>query len=404
MRGARMATAAAILVLSLGGRDVTAQTPPVTLRASRVLDGRGGTLRDVVITVRDGRIRSVAASSARADHDLSALTLMPGGIDTHVHINWHFDPDGRTHHLSAQEESPQQAMLYAVENAVTTVMSGITTVQSLGALLDRDLRDWIQRGTIPGPRVVTSLGSISRGPPDTLRAAVRRFKQNGADVIKIFASASIRDGGAATMTQEQLDAACGEAKAQGLRSVVHAHGPESAQRAVRAGCTTIEHGALLDEATLDLMAQHGTFYDPNIGLVLQNYLENRAKFEGIGNYNEEGFRYMEQAVPKALDVFRKAFERRNLRVVFGTDAVAGAHGKNFEEIIYRVQQGGQPPMDAIISATSRAAESLGMSDRIGAIAPGLAADIIGLDGDPSTDITALRRVRFVMKNGVILKH
>jgi imidazolonepropionase-like amidohydrolase len=388
-----------------GARTAAAAQPqPVTLRAARVLDGRGGTQRDVVVTVQDGRIRAVAPSSARADYDLSALTLMPGGIDTHVHINWHFDADGKTHHVSAQEESAQQAMLYAVENAVTTVMSGITTVQSLGAALDRDLRDWIQRGTIPGPRILTSLGSISRGTPDSLRASVRRFKQNGADVIKIFASASIRDGGAATMTQEQLDAACGEAKAQGLRSVVHAHGPESAQRAVRAGCTTIEHGALLDEATLDLMAQHGTFYDPNIGLVLQNYLENRSKFEGIGNYNAEGFRYMEQAVPTALDVFRKALQRRNLRIVFGTDAVAGAHGRNFEELIYRVQKGGQPPMDAIVSATSRAAESLGMAERIGALAPGLAADIIGLDGDPSTDITALRRVRFVMKNGVILKH
>jgi imidazolonepropionase-like amidohydrolase len=276
-------------------------------------------------------------------------------------------------------------------------------VQSLGAQLDRDLRDWTLRGTIPGPRIITSLGSISRGSPDSLRAAVRRWKQERADVIKIFASASIRDGGAATMTQEQLDAACGEARAQGLRSVVHAHGPESAQRAVRAGCTTIEHGALLDEATLDLMAERGTFYDPNIGLVLQNYLQNRARYEGIGNYNAEGFRYMEQAVPTALEVFRKALQRKNLRIVFGTDAVAGAHGRNFEELIYRVEKGGQPAMDALISATSRAAESLGMGDRVGRLSPGLAADIIGLDGDPSQDITALRRVRFVMKNGIIYK-
>jgi imidazolonepropionase-like amidohydrolase len=380
-----------------------AQEQPVTLRAARVLDGSGGVQRDVLISVQDGRILSIAPFSGRADYDLGDLTLMPGGIDTHVHINWHFDADGKTHHLSAREESPQQAMLFAVENAYVTLLSGITTIQSLGAQLDRDLRDWTLRGTIPGPRIITSLGSISRGSPDSLRAAVRRFKQERADVIKIFASASIRDGGAATMTQEQLDAACGEAKAQGLRSVVHAHGPESAQRAVRAGCITIEHGALLDEATLDLMAERGTFYDPNIGLVLQNYLQNRARYEGIGNYNAEGFRYMEQAVPTALDVFRKALQRKNLRIVFGTDAVAGAHGRNFEELIYRVEKGGQPAMDALISATSRAAESLGVADRVGRLSPGLAADIIGLDGDPSQDITALRRVRFVMKNGIIYK-
>jgi imidazolonepropionase-like amidohydrolase len=154
-------------------------------------------------------------------------------------------------------------------------------------------------------------------------------------VIKIFASASIRDGGGPTMSQEQLDAACGEATAQGLRSAVHAHGPESAQRAIHAGCTVIEHGALLDDATLDLMDTRRTFYDPNIGLVLQNYLENRAQFEGVGNYNAEGFAHMERAVPRALDTFRRALQRENIRIVFGTDAVAGAHGRNFEEIMNR---------------------------------------------------------------------
>jgi len=376
----------------------------VTIRASRVLDGKGGVQRDVVITVENGRIRSIAPSSARATYDLTGLTLMPGGIDTHVHINWHFDEDGKTHHT--RDESDAKAALYAAENAWITLQSGITTVQSLGATIDGDLRDFIARGAIPGPRVLTSLGSLNErsGPPDSLRARVRRFRDSGADVIKLFASASIRDGGAATMSQEQLDAACGEAKALGLRAVVHAHGPESARRATQAGCTSIEHGALLDDATLDYMAEHGIYYDPNIGLVLQNYIENRPKFEGIGNYNEEGFRYMEQAVPGALAVFRKALLRKNLPIVFGTDAVAGAHGRNFEEIIYRVQKGGQPAMDALVSATSVSARSLGLGDRIGAIAPGLDADIIAFDGDPSADITALRRVRFVMRGGVVYRN
>lgn len=374
---------------------------PVTIRAGHVLDGRGGEVRDVIITIVDGRITSIRPGTGPATYDLGDLTLMPGGIDTHVHINWHFDADGKTHDATPREESQAQAMLYAVENAAITLRSGITTVQSVGSRIDGDLRDFVARGSIAGPRILTSLGSISErtGPPDSMRAAVRRFKDQGADVIKVFASASIRDGGAATMTQAQLDAVCGEARAQGLRAVVHAHGPESARRSTLAGCTSIEHGALLDDATLDLMAEHHMFYDPNIGLVLQNYLDNRSKFEGVGNYNEEGFRYMEEAVPTALAVFRMALERPGLRIVFGTDAVAGAHGRNFEELIYRVQQGGQAPMAAIVSATSLAAESLGLGDRIGTVAPGFTADLIATDGDPSTDITALRRVRFVMKAG-----
>jgi len=297
-------------------------------------------------------------------------------------------------------------MLYAVENAYLTLMAGVTTVQSLGASLDRDLRDAIARGTIPGPRVLSSLGALfgESGSPTALRDSVRRLAADGADVIKIFASASIRDGGGPTMTQEQLDAACGEARAVGLRSAVHAHGPESARRAVNAGCTVIEHGALLDAATFALMAKRGTFYDPQVGLVFDNYFQNKARFLGVGNYTEEGFTQMARAVPLALDAFRLALARSDLRIVFGTDAVAGAHGRNFEELIARVQRGGQDPMSAIVSATSLAAESLGMSAEIGTITPGARADLIGLEADPIQDITALRRVAFVMKDGRIFKY
>lgn len=384
---------------------LAAQGAPIVLRAGQLLDGRGGSLRDATVVVEHGRITRVGEAAGPVTYDLSGLTLLPGGIDTHVHLGWHFDADGKTHDAPEAEESPEQAMLYAVENAYATLMGGVTTVQSLGAPLDGDLRDFIARGVIPGPRVLTSLRSLSdrTGGPEQLRAAVRQLRAEGADVIKIFASASIRDGGAATMSQEQLDAACGEATRLGLRSAVHAHGPESAQRAARAGCTVIEHGALLDDATLDLLAERGTFWDPNIGLVLQNYLENRSQFEGVGNYNQEGFAHMERAVPVALEAFRKGLRRPALKIVFGTDAVAGSHGRNFEEIVYRVQRGGQDPMDAVVSATSRAAESLGMADRIGAVAPGMEADLIAVDGDPLRDITALRRVVFVMKGGRVYR-
>ena len=170
-----------------------------------------------------------------------------------------------------------------------------------------------------------------------------------------------------------------------------------------AGCTVIEHGALLDDASLDLMAEHGTYYDPHIGLIFQNYFDNKEKYLGIGNYTEDGFAQMERAVPTALDVFQRALTRDDLKIIFGTDAVAGAHGRNFEELIYRVKEGGQDPMQAIVSATSLAAASLNMEESIGSIEPGMQADIIAVDGDPLEDITALRRVVFVMKGGRVYK-
>ncbi len=235
-----------------------------------------------------------------------------------------------------------------------------------------------------------------------MREKIRQFKVAGANVIKIFATKSIRDGGAQSMTNAQIDAACGEAQSQGLRAVVHAHASDGASRAILAGCTAIEHGTFLDDATLQLMQQHGTFFDPNF-LVLHNYLDNRAKFLGIGNYSEEGFQYMQKALPQVADVLRRA-RNKGVKVVNGTDAVAGSHGRNFEELIYRVKDGGDKPMDAIVSATSVSAASLGMGDRIGVLAPGFEADLVGVVGDPLKDITAVRKVAFVMKGGKIVKY
>ena len=217
-------------------------------------------------------------------------------------------------------------------------------------------------------------------------------------VIKIFASKSIREGGARTMTDEQLTAACGEAKAQGLRTLVHAHAADAVLAAAKAGCSQIEHGAYVSDEALKYMAERGVYFDPNIGLVLQNYLENKPKFLGIGNYTEEGFAFMEKAVPTNYAMFKRALAA-NVMMPMGTDAVAGAHGQNAREIITRVRQGGQNPMAAIIGATSLAAKSLGLTKEIGALAPGLQADIVAVEGNPLDDINALRRVSFVMKAG-----
>jgi imidazolonepropionase-like amidohydrolase len=291
-------------------------------------------------------------------------------------------------------------------NAYATLMSGVTTIQSPGSPEDKDLREWISLGQVPGPRVLTSLGPISspRLTPDSIRAIVRRRKAEGADVIKIFASASIRDNGAQTLSDEQLQAACGEAKAQGMRTMVHAHSAESIKASVLAGCGQIEHGVFATDEVLKLMAERGVYFDPQVCLVFRNYLDNRAKYEGIGNYNEAGFAAMEKAIPLATAMFTRAIHTPGLKVIFGTDAVAGAHGRNAEELVCRVQAGKQSPIDAITSATSLGAEAIKMGDQIGSIAPGMQADMIAVQGDPTKDITALRRVMFVMKGGRVYKN
>jgi len=226
----------------------------------------------------------------------------------------------------------------------------------------------------------------------------------GADFIKLFASKSIREGGAQTMTDAQLQAACGESKSLGLRTIVHAHSAESAKAAALAGCTSIEHGAYVTDEVFNLMAQRGTYYDPNIGLVLQNYLENKEKFLGIGNYNEQGFAFMEKGKGIVLDTFKKGLKHKDLKIVYGTDAVAGAHGRNAEEFIVRVRDGGQDPMAALISATSLSAESLGLGNVVGTIAAGMQADIVAFDGNPLTDVNAAHRVVFVMKAGKVFRN
>jgi imidazolonepropionase-like amidohydrolase len=205
------------------------------------------------------------------------------------------------------------------------------------------------------------------------------------------------------MTDEQLAAACGEAKAQGLRTLVHAHAADAVLAAVRAGCSQVEHGAYVSDEGLKEMAARGVYFDPNIGLVLQNYIENKKSFLGIGNYTEDGFAFMEKAVPTNYPMFKRALAAK-VKMPMGTDAVAGAHGQNAREIITRVKEGGQNPMDAIVGATSLAAESMGLGNKIGTLAAGMQADIVAVDGNPLQDINAVRRVSFVMKGGKVYKH
>jgi imidazolonepropionase-like amidohydrolase len=378
---------------------------PIVLRTTVILDGQGRTLRNQDIVVEGNRIARVEESRGVATYDLRGLTVMPGWIDTHVHLGYHFNRDNRFDDGGrGSKETPPQFALRAEGNAYATLRGGFTTVQSLGQEIDGDLRGLIQAGVLPGPRVLTSLRAVTEntGTPEQIRAYVRKMKADGADVIKLFATASIRDGGKQTMTDQQVLAACGEARALGLRAVVHAHAPGGARAAVLAGCTSIEHGAFLDDATLQLIADRGLYFDPNF-LVLHNYLDNKPKFLGIGNYTEEGFAYMEKGVPMMAAVLKRAVAH-HVKIVFGTDAVAGAHGRNAEEFIYRVRDGGEAPMDAIVSATSMAARSLGLQDQIGTIAGGMRADVVAVAGNPLEDITVVRNVVFVMKGGKVFRN
>jgi len=392
---------AAVAALSSATLLSQSQTS-IRIHAATVLDGTGKILRNATIVVEGSKIARVeSGNSGPATYDLGQSTVVPGLIDVHAHVGWHFDKAGR---YAARRGDPAEEILYSAENAYVTLMAGFTTIQSPGQPNDVPLRDAIARGILPGPRILTSIRQINEnsGTPDEIKEKVRQLKKDGADVVKIFASASIRDGGKQTMTDAQLQAVCGEANALGMRTMVHAHSPESIKASVNAGCQQIEHGVFANDEVLKLMADKGVYFDPNVGVVLQNYLKNRDRYEGIGNYNAEGFAYMEKGLGLNKEMMAKAVRTPKLLIVNGTDAVAGAHGHNADEIVERVREG-MKPMDAIVSATSLSAKSMRLDKTIGTIAPGFEADIVALDGDPLADITAVTRVAFVMKGGKVYK-
>jgi imidazolonepropionase-like amidohydrolase len=327
--------------------------------------------------------------------ELGTATLLPGLIDAHVHPGWYVDRQGKRN-SQRSGDTPAQAALARAGNLYATLMAGVTTIQSVGGPEDVDLRDAVSRGVIPGPRILTSITQINtpQASPDSLRALVQSLKAQGADLIKLFASSGLGAGGAQTMSDEQLAAICGEAKSLGLRTVVHAISAASVRAATLAGCTQIEHGTFVTDAELTLMAERGTIFDPQVCLVFQNYIDH----PGAYSFSDSSLGPLRAALPTASRMFAKAIRTPGLKLVFGTDAVALAHGRNVEELICRVRAG-QAPMDAIVSATSAGAAALGLGSSLGVVAPGYDADLIAVSGDPSRDIGALSHVVFVMRAG-----
>jgi imidazolonepropionase-like amidohydrolase len=401
---------AAVLLICIFSQRISSQphaqpNKRIVLAASTVLDGKGHVLRNTRIVVEGAKIVELDPKAGPVDYDLRGLTVLPGWIDAHVHITWSFGKDGKNAGMGG---TTAEDAYRAGSNAWVTLMAGFTTVQSVGSPNDILLRDAIAKGTLPGPRILTAVEPLTQacekaGTPEEIRGFVRKQKEAGADVIKIFASQSIRSGGGMTLSQEQLNAACDEARKQRLRSLVHAY-KDAVRAATLAGCTEVEHGTLATDDDLKLMAEKGTYLDPQAGLIIETYLLNKEKYLGTPGYTAEGFAAMEKILSMNHDLVRRAVKTPGLKIVFGTDAVAGVHGRNAEEFIDRVRDCGVEPMAAMISANSLGAEALGMSDQIGSIAPGLQADIIALDGDPLQDITAVRRVVFVMKGGVVYKN
>ena len=379
----------------------------IVIAAGTVLDGKGRVLRNTRIVIEGSKIAAIDPNAAPIDYDLRGQTVLPGWIDSHVHITWGFGPDGKN---AGTGGTTPDAAYRAAANAWATLMAGFTTVQDVGSAgAAVALRDAIAKGAVPGPRILAVTEPVMgrgepTGTPEELRAFVRKQKAAGTDLIKIYASGGMSQG-SATLSQAQLDAVCGEARSLGLRTLVHAY-RDAVRMATLAGCTQVEHGLGASDDDLKLMAERGTYFDPQAGLLIETYLREKDRYVGTPYYpaTADGFAVFEKFLPAHQELMRRAVKIPGLKIVFGTDAVAGSHGRNAEDLIYRVRDGGVDAMAAMVSANSLAAEAMGMAERIGSIAPGLEADIIALDGDPLRDITAVRRVRFVMKGGVVYKN
>ena len=403
----------------------------VAIRAARVFDVEAGTLRaDQVVLVDGERIADVRDAALPLPDgalvvDLPGHVLLPGLIDLHTHLVG--DIEGG-HYTAILARSEADEALTGAANARATLRAGFTTVRDVGtfrAFVDVALRRAIEAGHVPGPRMMcagayvtcTSGGGTLSGlapdvvlprqmrigvadTPDEVRRAVRELVNGGADLIKVIATGAVlapgTHPGAPELTEEQIRAAVEEAAGHGVHVAAHAHGAEGAKRATRAGVRSIEHGSLLDDEALDLMAEHGTYLVADI-------------FNGDW-INEQGTResWPAETMQKnadTTDTQRAAFTKavaRGVRIGYGTDAGVYPHGMNARQFGYQIRYG-LTPMQAIRSATVWAAECMGWSGRVGVIRPGAYADLIAVQGNPLEDITGLENTGWVMKGGAVVR-
>jgi imidazolonepropionase-like amidohydrolase len=415
-----------LLALFLAAAPEPPQPALVAVKAARLIDGNGGApIANAVVLVEGDHIKAVGSGlpippGARVV-DLGASTILPGLIDAHVHLTARADMHG---YRGLAISLPKEALDGAV-NAGLTLRAGFTTVRNVGAdgFTDVALRDTINEGGLPGPRMLVSgpaLGitgghcdnnllpfdpaaapseGVADGP-DAARAKVRRNFKFGADLIKICASGGVLSKGDAVgapqYTIDEMKAIADEAHRQGKKVAAHAHGTLSIKEAITAGIDTIEHGSLIDDEGIRLAKEHGTF------LVMDIYNDDYILAQG----EKAGF------LPESLEkeraigrTQRESFQRAwkaGVKMAFGTDAGVYPHGDNAKQFAHMVQWG-MTPMQAIQAATKYGAEALGMQAKVGTLEPGKLADLIALAKDPLADVRALETVSFVMKGGEVAK-
>jgi len=404
----------------------SSQKETLLIKAGKLIDVRAGrVLTDQAILIEGDRIKqvgaygSVQAPSGARMIDLSNATVLPGMIDCHTHLT--SDP-GHTGYESLGISVPREA-LYGAKNARLTLEAGFTTVRNVGAAgySDVALRDAINAGDVPGPRIdasgpaigVTgghmdnsllapeyhhSADGIADGVPAVI-AKVREVVKYGADVIKIAASGGVLSKGdspeATQFSDEEIRAIVVEAHRLGRKVAAHAHGAAGIKQAVVAGVDSIEHGSFIDAEAIRLMKEKGTYLVPTLYLA-DWFIENYQRLR-VPEFMVEKAKVVMPAARRNIEAAFKA----GVKVAFGTDAAVYPHGLNAREFAVMVKLG-LTPMQSIQAATVNAADLLGWSDRVGSIEPGRFADIVAVSGDPIQDVTQLEHPVFVMKAGVVV--
>jgi imidazolonepropionase-like amidohydrolase len=402
------------LLLSQGSAPThTAQTVKasrrVAIRAARFFDVERGRIREHAVILVEGEKITAVGEGLEVPRgaevlDLGDVTLLPGLIDAHTHITYHFDETG--HFGLSEDASPDVTLRYAAENARRTLEAGYTTIRNLGAseLVDIRLRDAIKRGELLGPRMlVAGAPMLPADIPDVEDRAVRLARirefvaariREGADVIKIFNRLNQR--GEPSFNPVEIRAAVEEAGRSGRLVAVHAHEAVAVKAAVRGGCASIEHGSFLDDEAIKLLREHHTALVPTLYLP-NHYIEHKSQF----GFGPETWTFFERLRSGNLDNARRA-KKGGVWIVSGSDAVAGLHGQNAREPVW-LTKAGLTPVEALRAATLDAARLLGVEKLFGELRAGKAADIIAVRGDPTREIESLERVLFVMKGGQVVK-
>jgi imidazolonepropionase-like amidohydrolase len=388
------------------------------------------TLTEMTIVVEGSTITGLQKGyipAAAGDQliDLKDRSVMPGLIDCHVHLEDQESPDEQ---LRGFTQNPADIAFLSTVYAKTTLMAGFTTVRDVGGTgVNIALRNAVNKGTVPGPRIYTAgrliastgghadptvgyrsdlmgdpgpIQGVANGRDECIKAVRQRYKE-GSDLIKITASGGVlsleKDGTGAQFSEEEIRAIVETAKDYGMAVAAHAHGAEAIKRAIRAGVTSIEHGTFMDDEAIALFKKYGVWYVPTI--IAGKSVADSARIPGY---------FPARIAGKALAIgpiiqgtFAKAY-KAGVKIAFGTDAGVYAHGKNWMEFVY-MTEAGMPAMEALRSATVSAAELIGIADKVGSLEKGKLADIIAVDGDPISDIHVMSKVKFVMKNGVVYR-